>query len=136
VRAARFELETGSDNEVLDGSRHEHLAGAGERAHARADVDRDAGDVLVEQLAFAAVQPRPHVQIQRSRRLGELAGAADRARRTVEDAERSVADHLHDAAAGIGDVLVKQRFMALQQIAPGAVADTAGPLGRADEVGE
>lgn len=55
VGAAGVEREARADNEVFDSSRHEHFAGACQRADARADVDGESGEVVLDTLALAGV---------------------------------------------------------------------------------
>jgi hypothetical protein len=62
--------------------------------------------------------------------------AADCSGGNIEEAERSVANHLHDAAGRVGDVLSEQLLMTVEEIAASAVTDRAGQLRRAHDVGE
>src|SRR5690349_15480849 len=56
VRAPIVELQLGPDHEILDRAGDEDLAGPRDRAHARADVHADAGDVVLPPLDLTGVQ--------------------------------------------------------------------------------
>ena len=67
--------------------------GRGEAADARADVDREAADVVIgEQLAFAGVQAGANLQVEVTDPVADGGRAADRAAGAVEDSERAVAE--------------------------------------------
>ena len=111
--------------------------GAGEAADARADVHREAADVVTgEQFAFAGVQAGADLQVEVADAVADGGRAADRAAGAVEHGERAVAERLHEPPAMALDLLAHQAVVALQQGPPGAVAELRGTLGRADDVGE
>lgn len=56
MEAARLELDTRAGDDILDRERRQHLAGAGERGDARADVDREPGDVVTQEFDLAGVR--------------------------------------------------------------------------------
>lgn len=58
------------------------------------------------------------------------------ARRAVEGGEEAVAGPLHLAAAVEAELAADDRVMALEQLAPVAIAELRGAGGRADDVGE
>src|SRR6185436_8716615 len=99
VLAAVGEADPGADDEVLDGVGDEHLARRRERADARADVDREAADVLADRLALARVEAGAQLDAELPHRVAQLHRAADRARGAVERREDAVAERLHGAAA-------------------------------------
>src|SRR4051794_11014242 len=82
-----------ADAEVADGAADEDLAGSGEAADTRADVDSEAADIVVgEQFAFTGVQPRADLQVDVAGAVSDRGRAADRAARTVEQRQRAVAE--------------------------------------------
>ena len=82
-----------ADDEVADGAADEHLAWCGEAADARADVHREAADVVTgEQFAFAGVQAGANLQVEVADPVADRGRAADRAAGTVEHGERAVAE--------------------------------------------
>ena len=60
----------------------------------------------------------------------------DRGARGLGEQHRAVAHDLHDLEAVLGGVGAHERCVAVQQLAPAAVADRDHGLGRADEVAE
>src|SRR5437588_1808014 len=91
VHAALFELDARSGDQVLDGSRDEHLAGLSMRGDSCSCVHGDPGDLAVDELALPGVEARTQVEPQSLDRVGDRAGAADRPRRSVERGEEAVA---------------------------------------------
>ena len=63
-------------------------------------------------------------------------GTADCAGRPVERGEEAVAGRAHLAAAEAAELAADRRVVLLQQVAPAAVAELGGVLGRVDDVGE
>src|SRR4051794_34813450 len=59
VLAPRLELDLPARDQVAHRPRHEHLAGAGQRRHPRADVHGDPAKVVATYLALAGVDPGP-----------------------------------------------------------------------------
>jgi hypothetical protein len=90
--AAIAEVDPRTGDEILDGSRDDHLTRPGLRGDTCADVDRDPSDLAVDLLAFARVEPRPDLEAEVLHRVDDRAGTADRARRPVERGEEAVAD--------------------------------------------
>jgi hypothetical protein len=68
--------------------------------------------------------------------LAQALGAAHRPGGTVEGGEHAVARGLHDAPALRLDRAVRERVVALEQVAPGAVAELTGAPRGVDDVGE
>ena len=100
VDAAVVEVDAGAGDEILDGARDEHLARPGLRGDARADVDGDAGDLVVAELALARVQPGADVEAELAHRVARSrARSGSRARRAVEGREEAVAGRVDLAAA-------------------------------------
>ena len=92
--------------------------------------------VRADALALAGVDPGAHRDAGGARALGDLERAAHRAGRAVEGGEEAVAERLDLLAAVAGERGAHERVMAVEQLAPAAVADLRGPLGRADDVRE
>src|SRR5207302_1917977 len=137
VKAPVLEREGAAHDGPEDGARHEHLTGAGQRVHARGDVDRHAADVLADQLALARVHPHAYVDAELAGRLSDRQRAAQRPRgRAVEGGEKAVAEGLHLTAAKAGELLAHLLVVPREQIAPAAVADDGGARGGIDDVGE
>ena len=65
------EVEAGAGHQVLHGLGDEHLARARLRAHAGADVHRDAGDVVAAQLDLAGVEAGAHLETHRADRVAQ-----------------------------------------------------------------
>src|SRR5436190_11631766 len=86
----RLEPEAGARDEVLHGARHEDLAASGRGADARADRQRNPGDLSFVQLALAGVDADPHLDPDGADRVQDGLRAADRARGTVERREEPV----------------------------------------------
>src|SRR5438477_537177 len=64
VLAALVERQPGAGHEVLDRRRDEHLSGARERGHARADVDGEAAELVAQPLTLPRVQPGAHLEAE------------------------------------------------------------------------
>src|SRR5207344_1838589 len=84
LRPAIVEPEVRTDDQVLHGAGDEHLAGPGQGAHPRADVDPDAGDVLAPPLDLAGVQAGADVDAQRAHRVAHRSRGPHASARTVE----------------------------------------------------
>ena len=92
MTAAVVEHDTGADDEVLHRARHEHLAWPGQRRHAGSKVDREASDVVGQDLDLTDVDARPDLEPKILDVIADGDGAADRAGRAVERREEPVAD--------------------------------------------
>src|SRR5439155_14268681 len=78
VLASLVEGEPGAGHEVLHGGRDEHLPGARERGHSRADVDRQAAELVTQSLALPRVQPGAHLEAEVADRPRDRLRAVDR----------------------------------------------------------
>ena len=56
--AAVIEAQSGAYDQVLDGARHQHLAGVGERRDPRADMNGDAANIVADDFALAGMESR------------------------------------------------------------------------------
>jgi hypothetical protein len=70
----------------VDRPGHEHLARTGLRADPRRYVDGDPGDIVVDQLALAGVEPGTNPEVKLVGAGADPLRATDRAGRTVEHA--------------------------------------------------
>jgi hypothetical protein len=95
AHSAGIELDSRSGDKVLDSARHEYLAWCRLRSYASADVDGDPTDLSVNELAFAGVQTRAHLQPELLQRLANCTAAPDRPGRTVEAREEPVSRRIH-----------------------------------------
>src|SRR5206468_5668421 len=75
-------------------------------------------------------------QAERRHRLAELGRAADRPGRPVEGREEAVAGRVDRAAAEANELAAHELMVALEQLAPSAIAERGGALTGADDVGE
>ena len=67
MRAALGEGEARAGDQVAHRLRHDDLAGLGLAGDARADVDRDAAELLTDDLAFAGMQAGADLAVSISR---------------------------------------------------------------------
>ena len=126
----------GADDEVLHGARDEHLARAGERRDARAEMDGQPGDVVRQDLDLADVDAGPDLEPELPDAVADRDRAADRAGRAVERREEPVADDLDLVAAEPLELATDDAVVVGEQGLPADVAELGRPLGRADDVGE
>jgi hypothetical protein len=134
--SALAKVETGAGDEILHRARHHDLARSGLRHHARAGVNGDAGDCVIDALALAGVDAGADLEAEASQGVTDAHGAADGAGRAVEGREEAVAGGAYLSPAVTRDLLADGRVVALEKIAPGAVTERDRSLGRADYVGE
>ena len=135
VHAAVGEGDTGSRYEVGDRAGHQNLVRFGEGLDAGRDVYRNASDVTLARLHLTCVQPGPDLNVERAQRGAEVKSTGDGAGRGVEGGEHPVAGRLDDAPAAAIDVLRCHLIVVVEQLTPTQVAQSRGPLGRADDVG-
>jgi hypothetical protein len=134
-RSAIREAQARASDQILDGARHQNLAGGGEGGDAGADVDGDAADVVADHFALAGVEPGSDLDAERRDFLGDRAGATNAARGTVERPEKSVAGGFDFVAAKAREIAPYRRVMTAEQITPALVAERRRLLARADNVG-
>src|SRR5689334_22001724 len=135
VAPAVVERETGTRHEILDGARHEHLAGRGARGDARADVHGDAAVLVAHHFAFAGVRAGANLEAELAHLLRHRAGAAHGARRAVEGGEEAVARGVDLAAAKPCELAAHEPVVVLQELAPAAVAERARLLRGTHDIG-
>ena len=110
--------------------------GSGVFRDACSGVDGDAGDLAVDELALARVEPRADVEAEVAHSLDDRLGAADGACRPVEGRQEAVAHGVHLLAARPRELRPDERVVLLEQLTPGPVADFGHVCRRADDVGE
>ena len=125
MRSAILESNAGPCDEVFDGVRHEDLTGTGRRGDARSDVDRDAADLLTDDLALAGMQAAADLQVQRAHLVANPACTAYGASRAVERGEEPVAGGVDLPPAEPRELAPCRAVVLPEQLAPTAIADRA-----------
>jgi hypothetical protein len=97
--AAVTKPQAGTRHQILDRARHQHLVRAGERRHARSDVNGNAADIIADYFALAGMNPGADFNAKRPELVGDGASAAHAACRTVESGKNAVAGRLDFMAA-------------------------------------
>jgi len=82
--ATILELDAGTCHEILDRARHEHFARLSLQRDARADVDGDAANLLLRQLALAGMQTGANLETELSQAFSDRPPALDGARGAVD----------------------------------------------------
>src|SRR6266404_9425572 len=100
MSASLAEAETRPGDQILDGSRYQHLARPGECRDARGDVDGDALHVVAGDLDLASMEATADLNVERTDRLGNGVGTTHGACRAVERGEEPVPKRSHFVAAG------------------------------------
>jgi hypothetical protein len=126
VLATVLERQPGARDEVLDGARHEHLPGLRVPGDARADVDREPGELLPDALALSRVDPGPDREAERPDPLADRPSARDRAGGAVEAREEAVPGGVELDAAVARELAPDELVVPLQQLPPRAVAQLGG----------
>ena len=131
MAAPVLELELGAEQHVPDSARYEHVPGLGCLKDPRGDMDGDACDVTIGELATTGVEPDFEVETQASDRGPEAQSTFDRLGRIVEDREEPVAGGL-DLPSGEGvQLLADQGVVTGEDLTPPFVPEigTARGLG-------
>src|SRR4029453_4536528 len=103
---------------------------AGGRMH------RDAANIVVNDLAFSGMQSGSDLNSERSNAVGDAAGAAHAARRTIECGQHTVPSRAYLQAAKTRQLAAYDPVKALQKVAPAAVTERRRPVRRADDIGK
>src|SRR6266516_7965744 len=127
--AAILEREAGTGNEILDGLRHEHFAGAGLRGDARADVDGESGHLVADDLALTSVDAGPNLDPVFAQRAGNGVGAANRAHRSVEGREEAVPGGIELASPEAVEQAADDGMMLAERVRPRVVSVSHRTLG-------
>ena len=136
LAAAICKAQTGASHQVFDSSRHQHFASPGKRSHSGTNVNRNATDIVAHHFALAGVQPCANINSEWVYFLGNSAGAADAARRTIECCKYPVAGRLDFSTAKPSEIAADRQMMIVQQIVPVAVAKRGSFLSRTNDVGK
>src|SRR5262245_31572314 len=89
--SAILERQVRTSDEVLHGTRYEHLPSICKRSHTRPNVDGNAPELIAHDFAFAGVQTGSHIDPERAHIVRNSAGAAHGAGRTVERRQKAIA---------------------------------------------
>ena len=136
VFAGVFELQPRARGEVFHRGAHENLPGACERADPRADVDREAANVVASEFDLTGVAPGADLQAELADGHAERLGAADGPGGPVEGRQQAVPGGVDVAAPVPFDLPARQVVMLGEEIGPAGVAELGQPLGGPDDVGE
>src|SRR6266545_1879928 len=90
----------------------------------------------IDDFAFTSVQAGPNVDTELAHGIGNCAGAADRPCWTVERSEEAVPGSVELLALEASELTANQRVVAVEQLAPGCVAELSRRFRRTDDVGE
>jgi hypothetical protein len=91
------------------------LAGGRYRGDARGDIDRNAADIVAFQLDLSGMQPAAYRDTQGLHRVGDGAGTAHCARRSVKGREKAVAGMLHLPPAEPRELLSHDLVVAVER---------------------
>lgn len=130
------ERDTGTRDEVLYGPGNDHLARARRVHNARREMNGDAENIGFGPLHLAGMQAGADFDAKRGHGFGDGLGTMDRARRAIEQNQKSIAQGFHLAAAKACHFPANRRVMRLQQFAPRLVAHFTRPQRRGDDIGE
>src|SRR5580765_445978 len=136
VVATIVKHDAGAGDEVLHGLGHENLPAIRKRCNPRARVNSDPSDLATKEFALARVHAPAHFETDGARVRRNSERTADRARRAVESREEAVPGSVNLCSAPTRQLAPHRRLMLSKQVAPAAVAEPRGALGRADDVGE
>ncbi len=128
------EVQRGPRDELLHSARDKDLVRSGEGRDPCSEVDGDTANVVADELTLTGVNTRPHLDTQPAGIEHRLAGALDRARRTVEERQGAVARRLHQPSAKARDHLAHRVEVIFEERAPAAVAKARGALCGTDDV--
>jgi hypothetical protein len=104
--------------------------------HPGGDVHGYPTDIAVAQLDLADVQPGANLHLDAAKLISKGDGAVDPSSGAVEGGQDPIARRLDQAATCLLDQPAGQLIMHIQQLAPAAITQLAGLLGRAHDVGE
>src|ERR1700692_3589892 len=136
MSASLAEAQTGPGDQILDGSRYQHLARPGARRDARGDVNGDALHIVAGDLDLAGMEATADFNVERTDRLDDGAGTTHGTCRAVERGENPVAKRSHFVAPEAREFPPHRRVMRFEQIAPALVAQLLRPCGRTHDVGK
>jgi hypothetical protein len=130
----RFEGQHRADHQIANRSGCHDIVGAAKRADPSGDVDGDAGQAIIQPLAFAGMQARSHRDARRLRKRLNRHRGSNGARRTVEDRDDAVAGGVHELSSAAFDLRPAGGVVVSQDLAPPAISQLHRETGRIDDV--
>ena len=136
MTATVVELDTGADDEVLDGARDEYLAWSGQRRDSRSDVHGEASDVVRQDLDLADVKPA-RISSPSSLTSSRMAMAQRTARAGPSNVARNPSPTtLTSFPPNRSSCRRTTRLWSASRRLPADVAELGGASRRSDDVGE
>ena len=99
-------------------------------------MNGDPADVVANHFTFPSMETRANINSEWTYFLGNSAGAANTACRTIECSEYSVAGRFDFSAPKPSKIAPDRSVMIVKQITPAAVAERDGLFSRANDVGK
>src|SRR5262245_45400123 len=113
MKAAIGEAQARTGNDGEDGARDPYYRGRRKAGDPAAELDGAAVGNAADPVAFARVKPEADFELRPVRFRADRAGAADGARRSVEDDEHAAVLHVDGAAAESAGVIGHEALKAL-----------------------
>ena len=114
---------------ILYRARHQHFVRTCERGNTRADVDRNATDILAHHLAFAGVETGTNFNSKLTDFVADGASTTDAACRAVEGGQNTVAGALDLMTTEPRKVTLDYGVVIVEKTAPAAIAKFSSFLG-------
>ena len=131
----RFKRELGSREQMFRGGRDQHLARRRNARDSRRFMHRETAYVVAHELHLAGMNPGPNRDTKMGDRSTNRPRASNRARRTVEHRQESVASRLNLAPSKTVKLLPHLAVMLEQQLAPRGIAQPPEMRGRIHDIG-
>src|SRR6516164_243231 len=128
VRTEILELDAGASDQVFHRARDEHVVGAADMRNARSNMDGNSAHIVLRQLHLASMHADAHWNVEPMQLIANGAGAVNRARRSVEGGQETVAQGLHLLAAKPRKLLAHCFVMSVEKVAPCPIALGVGAL--------
>ncbi len=96
----------------------------------------NADNIVSDELAFASMQTATDVQIERTHRITDRAGATHGSCWAVERGKKTVTGGVDFAPSILAEHAPSFCIERIEQLAPGAVAESGGAFGRSRNVDE
>src|SRR5438876_3608183 len=120
--ASIVKRDTGARDEVLYGSRNDHVARTCSIHDARREMNGNSENFRVGPLDLAGMQTGTDLDAERDHGFHDRLSAMDRARGAIEQDEKSISQRFHFAAAEARHFPANCCVVRLQQFAPGLVS--------------
>src|SRR5215472_15219787 len=104
--------------------------------NARSNTDGNSARIVLRQLDLAGMHADAHWNVEPMQLIANGAGAVNRARRSVEGGQETVAQGLHLLAAEPRKLLAHRFVMSVEKVAPCPMALGVGAPCRVDDVRE